>query len=68
MATIEPASPSDPTIDLALDLVESGTRSLEEGDLDAARGTYKDSLAVKETSGGWFNLGVSVLAYLYHAS
>ena len=58
MITTDPSSSSDPTLDRALDLIESGTRSLEEGDLDAARGSYKDSLGVKETSGGWFNLGV----------
>jgi hypothetical protein len=33
---------------------------LEEGDLDGARGKYKQSLDVKPTSGGWFNLGVSM--------
>lgn len=59
--TPDPASPEDPTINRALNLIESGTRSLEEGDLEAARVSYKDSLGVKETSGGWFNLGVSEL-------
>ena len=58
--TAEPASASDPTLDRALDLIESGTHALEDGDLDAARVCYKDSLDVKETSGGWFNLGVSL--------
>ena len=57
--TSDPSSSSDPTLDRALDLIESGTRSLEEGDLDAARASYKDSLRVKETSGGWFNMGVT---------
>ncbi len=58
--TSDPATPSDPTLDKALDLIEFGTRLLEEGDLEAARGSYRESLAVKDTSGGWFNLGVSL--------
>ena len=56
--TSDPASPSDPSLDRALDLIENGTRALEEGDLEAARVNYKHSLGIKETSGGWFNLGV----------
>lgn len=41
-------------------LLDEGTKMLEEGDLDGARGKYKQSLDVKPTSGGWFNLGVSM--------
>ncbi|KAK4683591.1 hypothetical protein P7C73_g6647, partial [Tremellales sp. Uapishka_1] len=51
------SSASDPTLTQALDLVESGTRELEEGDVESARRIYRESLDVKETSGGWFNLG-----------
>lgn len=52
-------SPTDPTLDKAYDLVESGTRELEEGDLEGAKKLYQESLGVKETASGWFNLGVS---------
>ena len=52
------SSPTDPALAQALSLLDTGTRSLEEGDLDGALVKYKESLKLKETSGGWFNLGV----------
>ncbi|WVF69003.1 hypothetical protein IAT40_003777 [Kwoniella sp. CBS 6097] len=51
------ASTIDPTLTRALDLLESGTRALEEGDLVAAAKLYRESVEVKETSEGWHNLG-----------
>lgn len=54
-----PPSATDPTLDQAHDLIEQGTRELEEGNLDGAKGCYEQSIAVQETSGAWFNLGVS---------
>ncbi|OCF35132.1 hypothetical protein I316_03173 [Kwoniella heveanensis BCC8398] len=51
------ASTIDPTVTRAFDLLESGTRALEEGDLAAAAKLYRESVEVKETSEGWHNLG-----------
>ncbi|WVQ96518.1 hypothetical protein IAU59_003623 [Kwoniella sp. CBS 9459] len=51
------ASTVDPTLSRALDLLESGTRALEEGDLAAAAKLYRESVETKETSEGWHNLG-----------
>jgi len=52
-------SATDPTLDQAHDLIDQGTKELEEGNLDGAKKSYLDSIRVKETSGAWFNLGVS---------
>jgi len=32
---------------------------LEDGNLEGAKKAYLDSIGIKETSGAWFNLGVS---------
>lgn len=53
-----PFSATDPTLDQAHDLIEQGTKELEEGNLDGAKKYYEQSVNVKETSGAWFNLGV----------
>jgi hypothetical protein len=47
-------------LDQANDLIEKGTRELEEGNLEGAKKAYLESIGIKETSGAWFNLGVSV--------
>jgi hypothetical protein len=46
-------------LDQANDLIEKGTRELEEGNLEGAKKAYLESIGIKETSGAWFNLGVS---------
>ncbi|OWZ50304.1 hypothetical protein C349_06741 [Cryptococcus neoformans var. grubii Br795] len=51
-----PSSAIDPSLTRAQDLLESGTRALEEGDISTARNLYKESVDVKETSEGWHNL------------
>lgn len=48
----------DGTLAHAQSLLDEGTRALEEGDLQRAQALYKESVAAKSTSGGWFNLGV----------
>jgi hypothetical protein len=42
-----------------VELIEKGTAALEEGDLEEARKWYSQSVEVKSTTGGWYNLGVS---------
>ncbi|WVR06519.1 hypothetical protein IAU60_003550 [Kwoniella sp. DSM 27419] len=51
------ASATDPSLNRALDLLESGTRALEDGDLATAAKLYRESVEAKETSEGWHNLG-----------
>ncbi|WRT67956.1 uncharacterized protein IL334_004930 [Kwoniella shivajii] len=51
------SSPIDPSLTRALDLIESGTRALEDGDLSKAAKHYRESVETKETSEGWHNLG-----------
>ncbi|AAW47066.2 hypothetical protein CNN01320 [Cryptococcus deneoformans JEC21] len=51
-----PSSAIDPSLTRAQDLLESGTRALEDGDISTARNLYKESVEVKETSEGWHNL------------
>ncbi|WVO18092.1 hypothetical protein L204_105793 [Cryptococcus depauperatus] len=51
-----PPSSQDPAFTRAQDLLESGTRALEEGDLGQARELYKQSIEMKESSEGWHNL------------
>lgn len=58
-STSEPGTTVDPSLSKALDLIDNGTRELEEGDVEGAKKLYEESLKVQETSGGWFNLGVS---------
>ena len=58
----DPASSTDPSFSRALDLLGEGTRLIEEGDVEGALSKYKESVKVKETSGGFFNLGVSSTA------
>ncbi|RSH87976.1 uncharacterized protein EHS24_000499 [Apiotrichum porosum] len=53
-----PVSSMDGTLAHAQSLLDEGTRALEEGDLQRAQALYKESVAAKSTSGGWFNLGV----------
>jgi Tfp pilus assembly protein PilF len=53
-----PPSTSDSVLGHAQALLDDGTRALEEGDLQRAKGLYQQSVATKETSGGFFNLGV----------
>jgi hypothetical protein len=55
----EPGGLKDPSITKANELVEAGTVALDQGDLEGAIAKYRESISVKETSGGWFNLGVS---------
>ena len=50
----------DPTLPRAVELIEKGTAALEEGDLEEARKWYMQSVEVKGTTGGWYNLGVSL--------
>lgn len=59
-SSADSSSTTDPGLERAVTLLDEGTKMLEEGDLDGARGKYKQSLDVKPTSGGWFNLGVSM--------
>jgi hypothetical protein len=40
-------------------LIDKGTKELEDGNLDGAKKAYLESIGIKETSGAWFNLGVS---------
>ncbi|WWD18655.1 hypothetical protein CI109_103108 [Kwoniella shandongensis] len=51
-----PSSTIDPTLTRALDLLEKGTRALEDGDLAGAAKLYRESVEAKETSEGWHNL------------
>ncbi|WWC88646.1 uncharacterized protein L201_003559 [Kwoniella dendrophila CBS 6074] len=51
------SSSIDPSLTKALDLIELGTKHLEEGDLNKAAKYYKESIELKETSEGWYNLG-----------
>ncbi|KAK8858760.1 hypothetical protein IAR55_002989 [Kwoniella newhampshirensis] len=51
-----PSSTIDPTLTRALDLLEAGTRALEDGDLASAAKLYRQSVEAKETSEGWHNL------------
>jgi hypothetical protein len=55
-------------------LIDKGTKELEDGNLEGAKKAYLDSIGIKETSGAWFNLGVShcevrsterILLYVY---
>ncbi|ORX37227.1 hypothetical protein BD324DRAFT_650833 [Kockovaella imperatae] len=57
-STSEPPSSTDPSFAKALRLLEDGTRLIESGDVQGALEKYKESVNVKETSGGYFNLGV----------
>lgn len=52
-------SATDPAEARSLELMEDGTRKLEDGDVEGARDAYKRSLDVKKTAAGLFNLGVS---------
>jgi hypothetical protein len=58
-STSTPPSSTDPTLDQANDLIDKGTKELEEGNLDGAKRAYLESIGMMETSGAWFNLGVS---------
>lgn len=58
-STPTPPSSTDPTLDQANDLIDKGTKELEDGNLEGAKKAYLDSIGIKETSGAWFNLGVS---------
>jgi hypothetical protein len=40
-------------------MIDKGTKELEEGNLDGAKKAYLESIGMMETSGAWFNLGVS---------
>ncbi|KAK6908009.1 hypothetical protein I204_05984 [Kwoniella mangroviensis CBS 8886] len=51
------ATTVDPAFTKALDLLEAGTRALEDGDLSKAAKLYRESVEAKETSEGWHNLG-----------
>nr|ODN85323.1 hypothetical protein L203_04931 [Cryptococcus depauperatus CBS 7841] len=51
-----PPSSQNPAFTRAQDLLESGTRALEDGDLGQARELYKQSIEMKESSEGWHNL------------
>ncbi|TYJ58330.1 hypothetical protein B9479_000876 [Cryptococcus floricola] len=51
-----PSSSTDPNLTKAQELIESGTRALEDQDLSAARVFYQQSVDVKETPEGWYNL------------
>ncbi|KAL7420774.1 hypothetical protein Q5752_004726 [Cryptotrichosporon argae] len=53
-----PISASDPSLARAQELLERGTRALEDGDMENARESYRASVGVQPTSGAWFNLGV----------
>ncbi|KAK1925872.1 TPR-like protein [Papiliotrema laurentii] len=57
-STSESSTPHDPTLAESINLLENGTAALEQGDLEGARKLYKQSVEVKPTSGGYFNLGV----------
>ncbi|KIR27447.1 hypothetical protein I309_03653 [Cryptococcus deuterogattii LA55] len=56
ISSSSPSSAIDPSLTRAQDLLESGTRALEDGDVTTARNLYKESVGVKETSEGWHNL------------
>jgi len=58
-STSSPPSSTDPTLDQANDLIDKGTKELEEGNLEGAKKAYMESIEMKATSGAWFNLGVS---------
>jgi tetratricopeptide (TPR) repeat protein len=53
-----PPSNADNGLAHAQQLLEDGTRALEEGDLQRAKALYEQSVAASATSGGYFNLGV----------
>lgn len=65
-SSTEPGTTTDPSLSKALDLIESGTRELEEGDIEGAKRIYEQSLKEHETSGGWFNLGVGAPCGHFH--
>jgi len=56
---IDGSTAEDPTLARSIELLEQGTAALEQGDLEEAKKLYKQSVDVKKSSGGWFNLGVS---------
>lgn len=39
--------------------MEKAGNALEDGDVESARGLYKECLAISEGANAWFNLGVS---------
>ncbi|WVQ85060.1 hypothetical protein IAT38_007224 [Cryptococcus sp. DSM 104549] len=51
-----PSSSVDPTLARAHELLESGTRALEDGDLAEAAKKYRESVETMETSEGYHNL------------
>ncbi|WVQ73403.1 hypothetical protein IAR50_002975 [Cryptococcus sp. DSM 104548] len=51
-----PSSSTDPNLTKAQELIESGTRALEDQDLSSAREFYRQSVDVKETPEGLYNL------------
>jgi len=63
-STSTPPSSTDPTLDQANDLIDKGTKELEDGNLEGAKKAYLDSIGIKETSGAWFNLGVSEATHI----
>ena len=54
----EPATSTDPSWATALELMDEGIRLVHEGEIEAALGRLNESISVRETSGGWFNVGV----------
>lgn len=52
------SSSFDPQAKQAQDHLDAGTRALEDGDLDLAAKEYNDSLKVKVSAIGYYNLGV----------
>ena len=58
----------DPTLARSIELLEQGTLALEQGDLEGAKKFYKESVDVKTSSGGWFNLGVSASCLMHKAN
>jgi hypothetical protein len=57
-ASYGPSETFDPSFNRANELVAEGSKALEDGDLSAASSKYRESLHIRETSKGWFNLGV----------
>ncbi|GAA5914588.1 hypothetical protein JCM6882_001210 [Rhodosporidiobolus microsporus] len=56
--TTGPSSSFDPQDAAAQDALDQGTEALGRGDLNAAEEAYKRSAGIKETSIGYYNLGV----------
>ena len=59
----DPATSTDPSWAKALELMDEGVKLVHEGDVAAALGRLKESIGIRETSGGWFNVGVSGTPY-----